>query len=104
MSKSKRVFYFEHTDLFAGECNYCFLNRFAVMATSERGAVNVLSRHIGLNHRFDGCKYVSHSGCTAFYLIDWELTDKQQEKYAPVNFDRGNTDFPAAPEQKCYVL
>jgi len=102
--KTKQVFYFKHTDLFAGECNYCFLNQFAVMANTERGAVNVLSRHIGLNHRFDGCKYVSKSGCTAFYLIDWELTDKQQEKYAPVNFDRGNTDFPAAPEQKCYVL
>jgi hypothetical protein len=49
-------------------------------------------------------KYVSKSGATAFYLIDWELTDKQQEKYAPVNFERGDSDFPTAPEQKCYVL
>lgn len=86
MSKSKRVFYFEQTDLFARECNYCFLNRFAVMATTQRGAVNVLSRHIGLNHRFDGTKYVSQSGCTAYYLIDWELTDSAKADYKPVNF------------------
>lgn len=85
MSKSKQVFYFEHTDLFGGECNYCFLNRFAVMATTERGAVNVLSRHIGLSHRFDGVKYVSQSGCTAYYPIDWELTDSDKADYKPIN-------------------
>ncbi len=88
MSKSKQVFYFEHTDLFGGECNYCFLNRFAVMATAERGAVNVLSRHIGLSHRFDGSKYVSRSGCTAYYLIDWELTDSDKADYKHINFER----------------
>lgn len=87
MSKSKQVFYFEHTDLFAGECNYCFLNRFAVMATTERGAVNILSHHIGSSHRFDGIKYVSQSGCAAYYLIDWELTDAAKADYKPVNFE-----------------
>lgn len=90
MSKSKQVFYFEHTDLFAGECNYCFLNRFAVMANTERGAVNVLSRHIGLSHRFDGMKYVSKSGATAYYLADWELTEEQLAEYKPVNFELGD--------------
>lgn len=89
MSKSKQVFYFEHTDLFAGECNYCFLNRFAVMATTERGAINILSHHIGLSHRFDGIKYVSRSGCTAYYLIGWELTDSAKADYKPVNFELG---------------
>lgn len=88
MSKSKQVFYFEHTDLFAGECNYCFLNRFAVMATTERGAVNILSRHIGLSHRFDGSKYVSRSGCTAYYPIDW-VTDPDKADYKPINFELG---------------
>jgi len=102
--KTKQVFYFEHTDLFCGECNYCFLNRFAVMATTERGAVNVLSRHIGLRHLFDGCKYVSHSGCTAFYSVDSDMPDHAIDAYKPVNFDRGSNAFPAAPEQKCYVL
>ena len=86
MGNKKQVFYFEHTDLFGGECNYCWLNRFAVMASSERGAVNVLSRHIGLRHRFDGMKYVSSSGCTAFYLVDWELTEEAIADYKPVNF------------------
>lgn len=106
MAKSKRVFYFEHTDLFAGECNYCFLNRFSVMATTERGAVNILSRHIGLSHRFDGIKYVSSSGCTAYYLVNWELTDDVIAEYEPVNFDAAELleSFPEAPEQKCYVL
>jgi len=85
---AKQVFYFEHTDLFAGECNYCFLNRFAVMANTERGAVNILSRHIGLSHRFDGDKYVSRSGCTAYYLIYWELTYSAKTDYEHINFER----------------
>lgn len=94
MAKPKQVFYFEHTDLYGGECNYCFLNRFAVMASSERGAVNILSRHIGLNHRFDGMKYVSNSGCTAFYLVDFAFEgceDFHFERFAdykPINFER----------------
>lgn len=101
---SKQVFYFEHTDLFAGECNYCFLNRFAVMATTERGAVNVLSRYIGLSHRFDGIKYVSKSGATAYYLVDFAFEGLAD--YKPINFDAAELpeSFPEAPEQKCYVL
>jgi len=88
MAKSKRVFYFEHTDLSGGECNYCFLSRFSVMANTERGAVNILSRYIGLSHRFDGIKYVSRSGCTAYYPIDWELTNDAMADYKPINFER----------------
>jgi len=83
---AKQVFYFEHTDLFAGECNYCFLNRFAVMANTERGAVNILSRHIGLSHRFDGDKYVSRSGATAFYTVDSDMPDHAIDAFKPINF------------------
>jgi len=85
MSKSKQVFYFEHTDLFGGECNYCWLNMFAVRANTLRGAVNILSRHIGLSHRFDGMKYVSRSGCTAFYEVEGEVMNPRD--YDAVNFD-----------------
>lgn len=108
MAKSKQVFYFEHTDLFAGECNYCFLNRFAVMANTERGAINILSRHIGLSHRFDGIKYVSRSGATAFYTVDSDMPDHAIDAFKPVNFELGvyihYDDFPPAPQEKCYVL
>lgn len=84
--EEKQTFYFEHTDLFGGECNYCFLNRFAVKAKSLRGAVTVVSKAIGLNHRFDGMKYVSRSGCTAFYQVDWELSEDRQKEFTPLNF------------------
>ena len=83
---SKKVFYFERTDLFGGECNYCWINLFAVKATTERGAVNVLSRIIGLNHRFDGMKYVSRSGATAFYNVSDDMPDHAIEAFKPVNF------------------
>ena len=82
----RETFYFEHTDLFAGECNYCFLNRFAVKAKSLKGAVSVVSKAIGLNHRFDGMKYVSRSGCTAFYQVDNDMPDHAIDAFKPLNF------------------
>lgn len=82
---AKQTFYFEHTDIFAGECNYCWVNRFAVKAKTSRGAINVVSKAIGMSHRFDGTKYVSRSGCTAFYEVE-ELTDEQKANYSPLNF------------------
>lgn len=86
----KTVFYFEHTDLFGGECNYCWINRFAVKAKTLRGAVNILSRHIGLKHRFDGMKWVSLSGATAFYAVDYDLDlpEDKLTRFDPVNFER----------------
>lgn len=88
VKKQKEVFFFEYTDLFGGECNYCWLHRYRVKASTFRGAVNVLSREIGLSFRFDGWKYVSRSGCTAFYELDnaWDLTPDEVEAYKPVNF------------------
>lgn len=87
MKKDKSItFYFEHTDLFSGECNYSWLNRLAVKANCERGAVNILSKAIGLKHRFDGTKYVSQSGATGFYLVDeYSLLDSEKHRYQAIN-------------------
>lgn len=88
----KTVFYFDYTDLYGGVLNYSWVTRLKVKATTLRGAVNILSRHIGVGgFRYDGIKYVSRSGCTAFYEIEWaqDMKDEHKACYKAVNFEEG---------------
>jgi hypothetical protein len=41
----------EVTDTFAGEANYCWVNRYTVKAKSIQGAVSKLAREIGAGWR-----------------------------------------------------
>ena len=43
----------EVTDTFAGEANYCWVNRYTVKAKSIQGAVSKLAREIGTGWRKD---------------------------------------------------
>ena len=52
MSK-KQTFFVYITDTFGGELNYCWVTKFKVNATTERGAVWKIARATGFNFRND---------------------------------------------------
>lgn len=70
-------YYAELTDTFGGEANYSWVTRFHVTAKNERGAINKLARHIGLNFRKDWdsgdtVRFNSKSGATCLFLSAWD--------------------------------
>ncbi len=68
---SKQVFYFEVTDTFAGEANYCWVKRYAIKAVSLHGALCILSRHTGFNWKKDYYgKWNTHNACVTCFAID----------------------------------
>ena len=66
----KYTYYFEVTDTFGGELNYCWLDRFAIEASSLRGALIKLSRHTGLNFRHNGSYYKAKNACIGAYEVE----------------------------------
>jgi hypothetical protein len=64
------VFYFEMTDTFGGELNYCWLKRFKITAKSLRGALIKLSRETGFNFRNNGSYYQVKNACIGAYELD----------------------------------
>ena len=66
-----KKFYFELTDTFGSELNYCWLKRFEVSAKSLHGALCKLSAEIGLNFRFNGSYYKAKNACIALYELDF---------------------------------
>ena len=81
MKQDKQVFFAELTDLYGGEANYSWVTRFKVYAKSRLGAIQKLSRVIGLHYRHDGLKYVSESGATCIFIDEWENDYHDQYKY-----------------------
>ena len=85
-----QIFYFEYTDLFNGECNYSWIRRYRIKASSTRGAVNILSKYLRVSSfRFDGgFMWVSRSGNTGFYEIEEHEISYGEERlnYIPINF------------------
>lgn len=47
----KNDYYFEITDTFNGEANYCWVNHLKITAKSLHGALIKLSKHTGFNFR-----------------------------------------------------
>ena len=71
----KNKFYFEMTDTFSGELNYCWIERFEVEAKTLLGALRKISQHTGYNFRSDGMigdfekLYKARKACVALYEI-----------------------------------
>jgi len=42
----KEIFYVEVTDTYGGEANYCWVKRFKVSASTARGAMRKVERHM----------------------------------------------------------
>jgi hypothetical protein len=76
-------YHIEVTDLFCGEMNYSFIKRFNTTAKSERGAMQKLSRHTGLNWRKycddgDGAIYHTTSKLSGAYVQEYELNVREE--------------------------
>jgi len=65
------TFYFEMTDTFGGELNYCWLTRFAINAKNLKGALIKLSKETGYNFRNNGLHYKAKHACVAAYELDF---------------------------------
>ena len=68
-----KEYYFEVTDTFGGELNYCWLDRFIIRASSPRGAIIKLSKHTGLKYRNNGLHNKAKNTCIAAYELDYEI-------------------------------
>lgn len=79
----KQIFYFEMTDTFGGELNYCWLHRFIVEAKSLRGALIKLSKETGYNFRAtNNIYYKAKNACIGLYELDYEVSSEWIEKAA----------------------
>ena len=68
-----KTYYFEVTDTFGGELNYCWLNKFKIKAKSLHGALCKLSKHTGLNFKNKGSYYKAKNACIGAYELDSEV-------------------------------
>ena len=69
------TFYFEVTDTFGHDLNYCWLDRFEIKATSLRGALSKLSKHTGLNFRNNGSYFKAKKACIGAYEVEWGVDE-----------------------------
>jgi len=80
----KQTYYIEVTDTFGDECNYCWIHRYAVKATNERGAMRVVGKHEGFSLRNDGYKWNFVGACIAAYVVD-EVMQEDICRYIKIN-------------------
>lgn len=69
------TFYFEMTDTYSCELNYCWLKRFKVTAKNLKGALIKLSHETGLNFRNNGSYYKAQKACIGLYELDFDHAD-----------------------------
>jgi hypothetical protein len=67
--KNQNKFYFEMTDIFAGELNYCWIKRYIVSASSVLGALKKLSQYTKYHFKNTGTYYKEKNSCIALYEI-----------------------------------
>ena len=67
----KNHYFVEMTDTFGGEANYCWVNRFIVSASSERGAMRKVAKKTGFAVRSVGCDRWDAVGACVCYFIEW---------------------------------
>jgi len=80
----RETYYIEVTDTFGGECNYCWIRRYAVKATTERGAMRVVGSHEGFYLRNDGIKWNVIGATIAAYVVD-EVMPEEVVSYIKLN-------------------
>lgn len=73
----KKAFYIEVTDTFGDEANYAWVTRFKVHAKSELGAIQKVSREMGLRFRKDYdtgdlSRYKALNACICAFLSGYE--------------------------------
>lgn len=71
LAKGKNWFLIEMTDTYGGEANYCWVNRFLVQASSERGAIGMVTRKTGYPAHSVGCDRYNVRNCAICYFIEF---------------------------------
>lgn len=87
MKTQKPFFFVEMTDTYGGEANYCWVNRFIVRASSERGAISMVTRKTGYKAHSVGCGRYDVRGATVCYFVEWvdeETAKSYCENYSHV--------------------
>ena len=74
-----QTFYFEMTDTFAGELNYCWLKKFEVKAKSLRSALIKISKETGYNFRYNGLFYKAKDACVGLYEMEHDFAQYKIE-------------------------
>jgi len=80
----KNHYIIEMTDTFGGEANYCWVNRFIVSASSERGAMRKVAKKTGFNVRSVGRDRWDAVGACVCYFVEW--VDADQAKTLQDNY------------------
>ena len=78
--REQKEYFVEFADTFGGEANYSWCQRFKVSAASKLGAVQKLSRHVGVNWRKEydipdlneTTKYKARRHCLALFVSSWD--------------------------------
>lgn len=71
MKTQKPLFFVEMTDTCGGEANYCWVNRFIVRASSERGAIGMVTRKTGYRARASYAGRYDVRGAAVCYFVEW---------------------------------
>lgn len=69
------IFYFEMTDTFGGELNYCWVKRFKINAKSLHGALIKVSKETGYNFKNNGLYYKAKNNCVGLYEMQNDFGD-----------------------------
>jgi len=80
------TYFFEMTDTFGGEKNYCWIKRFKVTAKSYTHAVSKVSRETGYHFRniarqYDMKEWKAKKACVVLYESSHELTEEEQQNF-----------------------
>ena len=67
----KNHYFVEMTDTFGGEANYCWVHRFIVSASSERGAMRKVAKKTGFTVRNVGCDRWDSTRGAVCYFVEW---------------------------------
>jgi hypothetical protein len=81
---TKKTYFVEVTDTYGGETNYCWIRRYAVQATTERGAMRVVGNHEGYAMRNDGWRWDFVGACICAYVVD-EVQAEDACRYVKLN-------------------
>lgn len=86
--RKQNLYFIEETDTFGGEPNYCYVERYIVKASTERGAL----RKVALKgwHMVDDGRADSKSGATCWFadLVDSDVADALCKQYPSIYDER----------------
>ena len=74
-----KFFFFEITDTFGGEANYCWVRRYKIAAHSIRGALRKLARNYGAGwHDVGAGRWDLRNACICAFGEEWDESAHSQ--------------------------